>query len=56
MKRNCCQVLPPSMFAASYISLGIAVSVASNVMAKNGMPNQMFAKIGRNSQGNVRGR
>src|SRR5471030_3398278 len=43
---NCCQPVAPSIEAASYRSLGIDCNAASNVIAKNGMPNQTFASTG----------
>src|SRR5215470_16423370 len=44
-KRNICQRLAPSMVAASYSVGDTVCSPASNVMAMNGTPRQMLAKI-----------
>src|SRR5215472_11494459 len=44
-KRNICQRLAPSMVAASYSVGDTVCSPANNVMAMNGTPRQMLAKI-----------
>src|SRR5215475_1956470 len=43
--RNICQRLAPSMMAASYSDGGTVCRPASRVMAMNGTPRQMLAKI-----------
>src|SRR5215831_8611030 len=45
MKRKRCHLVAPSMVAASYSEGDTVCSPASNVIATNGTPRQMLAKI-----------